>query len=159
MNKKEFFRLVKKDKYQVFLLSSPVPFPISFLIHPWFITVKKGRINRWEVIQFPNQCRTSWGHVHLNYLEPWKGWNVIPFGEKIRFDSKLIGKIEGGKNSVAGKMIKLIEKNARTCFFVEKYNPFTFNSNSFVQWILDSFPDSGLKLPWNAWGKNYLSLY
>lgn len=29
------------------------------------------------------------------------------------------------------------------------------NSNSFIHWIVNQVPDCGLKLPWNAWGKDY----
>jgi len=29
------------------------------------------------------------------------------------------------------------------------------NSNTFIQWVLNHFPNSGLKLPRNAFGKNY----
>ena len=52
MNQVEFYRLVKKDKYQVFLMASRCPMPFVFALHTWFVLNKKGEIDRWEAGQF-----------------------------------------------------------------------------------------------------------
>jgi len=156
MNEVEFKRLVKKDKYQVFLFSSPIPIPLNFIVHTWFVLNKKGKLSRWEVWEHKNKCKTSWGHVHLNLHKPEIGIRMLPFSNfkpyGPRFNSKLIGKIEG-KN--AKKMIDFIEKNSKDSVFVNNYNYFGPNSNTYTQWIIDKFEKSKLKLPLSALGKNY----
>lgn len=159
MNEQKFNKLIKKDRYQVFLFSSPIPRPLSFIVHTWIVTVNKGNINRWEVWEFPNCCKTSWGHVHLNLFKPWIGIRKNPFGEKLRFESLLLGMIEGKKGSIAEKMVNFITKNCKNYPFTNNYKYILGpNSNSFIKWILNKFPETNLKLPWNAFGKGYKNL-
>ena len=156
MDQKEFRKLIKKDLYQVFLFESPIPRPFSFIVHSWIVTNNKGKINRWEVWEFKKQCKTSWGYVHLNLLKPWIGMNKGYLGKGLRFKSRLLGKIEGEKGSVAGKMIKFIEKNAKNYKYSQEYEYVPGpNSNTFIQWIIDKFPKSKFKLGKNALGKGY----
>ena len=155
MEKKDFFGLIKKDQYQIFIFSSPVPLPFSIAAHSWIVINIKGNLKRWEILFWPNQCKTSWEHLHLNVKLPWEGWEVLPF-LKLNFSSKLIGKIEGKKGSLAEKMTSWIDKNAKIYPYSVKYHAFPGpNSNTFIQWILNKFPESGLKLQWNAFGKGY----
>lgn len=157
MDRKNFNGLIDKEGYQFFLFSSPVSIPINFAIHSWVVTNKKGKINRWEVWNLPNQCETSWGYVHLNLWGPSEGMRTYPYGKKL-FESKLIDKIDGGENSIAYRIINFIDKNAQKYPFFNQYNLLGPNSNSFVQWILNKFPEANLNLPWNAFGKNYSRL-
>ncbi len=155
MKEKEFQQSIRKNKYQVFLLISPITRPLSFASHVWIVTGNRGKMNRWEVWQFKGKCKTSFGHVHKNLFDLLVGMKKYPFG-KSRFESKLLGKIEGAKNSLAKKIVDFIEKNAGKYKYAYKYRYVPGpNSNSFVQWILDEFPESRLKLPQHAIGKNY----
>jgi hypothetical protein len=152
MNENSFKKIIKKNQNQVLFFFSPLPIPFNFALHTWIVTSKKGKVKRWEVWQFRNQCKTSNGHVHLNLFKPWIGMRKF-FFTKLRFDSKLLGKIEGAK---AERIIKFIEKNAMNYKYTKKYyyipGP---NSNTFTTWILNKFPQLNVKLPWNAFGKNY----
>ena len=45
MEKNEFLKLIKKDRYQVFLFSSPLPLPVIFASHVWIVTeIKENEI-------------------------------------------------------------------------------------------------------------------
>ena len=156
MNEKEFQKLIKKDKYQVFLFSSQLPYPLNFIIHTWFVTSNKGKISRWEIWQSKNKCKTSWNHLHLNLFPTSEGMRKSYFTSKYIYNSTLINKIEGNKNSTAHKMLNLIEKESKNYPYNNKYFPFPGpNSNTFTQWIIDQFPKANFKLPKNALGKKY----
>lgn len=182
MNKQQFQKLVKKDRYQVFLFSSPVPLPLSYFRHTWFVTNDKGKINRWEIWNvknahvkdkgvldhtrnskgisqcFRNKCKTSWGHLHKNLFKPWKGRPKIPLTKKPTFNSKLMSVVEGKKGSNAEKMVKYINNSNKNYPYLIKYNyVFGPNCNTYIQRIIEKFPKSGFKLRWNALGKDYNS--
>ena len=152
MDEIEFANLVNKKRYQIFLFSSKLPFPFNFAVHTWIVSNKKGRINRWEVWQFKNMKKDSQGHINRNLFSHSIGLKRFILGKK-RWESVLLFKIEG---LIAEKMIKFIEKEYSNYPYRNRYlyvpGP---NSNTFIQWILDKFPKSGLILPKNAIGKNY----
>lgn len=157
MEEKEFKKLIDKNKYQIFLFSCPCGIPISFAAHTWIITNKKGKINRYSGswIRYPDGKHVS----SKSFYKPHEGIYVLPaetklsFLDKIRWKSKLIKKLDG---DVAKKIIKFCERNLNKYPYPEKYHFYPGpNSNTFIQWIIDHFPESGFKLPWNAFGKNY----
>jgi hypothetical protein len=154
MKDQEFQELVDVNKYQVFLFTCPVTIPLNFAVHPWIVTNRVGEIDRWEVWQDADQCETSYSHVHRNLLDLSQGVRKWPYGNS-RFDSKLIGKIEGDVNSIADRMSNFIEVTSPRYHHREKYRLLGPNSNTFVQWILDEYPRSNLRLPVNAIGKGY----
>lgn len=159
MNKKEFLKLVKKDKYQIFLFSSPVPRPYSFAIHVWFVINKKGKIDRWEFGKFRSKAEKSWGLVHLNVRkDPTEGMNKSFKKNYPRFSGNLIKCIEGDSSSQAKKIVDFLERKAKYYPLRDEYRMTGPNSNTWVRWVLDHFPDSGLKIPWNAFGKNWKGL-
>ena len=154
MNESDFKKLLKKDKYQVFLCKTPANTLLRFIIHTYFITNDKGKIKRWEILYLKSLCKTSWSHLHLNYLKPWQGFVKSFFSRNgPRFSGQIMSKVE---ERSAIKIIKFIEKSPQIYKFNNYYLAYPGpNSNTFTQWILDHFPESGLKLPWNAFGKNY----
>ncbi len=158
MDEQIFNKLIKKDKYQVFLFGSKCTIPILFANHPWFVVSKKGRISRWEVLMIPEGCKSSWNHLHLNFLPPTTGINIIPYNLNYRWQSKLLGMIEGTKSSLVKKVIDVIENSPTNYPFNKKYSLFSPNSNSYVQWVLNQFPETNLNLPWNSFGKQYENL-
>jgi len=73
-----------------------------------------------------------------------------------RYPSKIIGQIDGKKKSIAEKMANFILKKSKEYPFRNKYKMYPGpNSNTYTQWVLNYFPNSGLKLPINAFGKNW----
>lgn len=155
MNEKEFEKIINKNKYQVFLFSSPVPIPLNFAVHTWFVINLKGKINRWEFGKFWGGPHPNGIGVFKNLLEPTKGMNIYWWKTNPRFKSKLISYIQGDEKSVAKNLALFIEENSNDYPLKNTYKLLGPNSNSFMKWVLDKFPNSDLKLPFNAFGKNY----
>ena len=157
MKKNEFEKIKDKSKYQVFCFSSPVPFPLCFAVHTWFVINLKGKIHRIEFGKFmvsENEKRVKTG-VFKDFIRPTNGMNKYFWKPKPRFKSKLIGVVEGGENSIAKKMTVFIKNKSSEYPLKDKYSLIGPNSNTFTQWILDKFHESDLKLPFNAFGKRY----
>jgi len=155
MDEKEFKKLIKKDRYQVFLFSCPAPIPTNFAPHYWFVINKKGKISRWEVLMPSSQVKTSWDHLHKTTKHFAEGLNKIHYTILPRSKSSLVGFIEGKNGSTAQKMAKFIFYSPKKYPYCGMYNPLGPNSNTFIQWIINHFPESGFKLSWRAIGKGY----
>lgn len=155
-NEKDITKLINKNKYQVFLLVTKVFRPYQFAVHSWIMTSNKGKLKRWDVFDVKNRKGKKWGYVYLNGKELWEGGNIYEDKEYPKYDSKVIGIIGGGKNSLAQKIIQFTDKHAKDYPMRDKYVRYPGpNSNTFTQWILNRFPEANWKLPWNAFGKNY----
>jgi len=155
MNKEEFSELINRNKYQVFLFSSPVPYPLNFAVHTWFVVNLKGKISRWEFGRFKESPHKNGIGVLKNFFEPTKGMNKYFWKSHPRFSSKLIDFIEGADDSVAKDLSEFIEKFSNSYPLKEKYILTGPNSNTFVQWVLDKYSEANIKLPFNAIGKRY----
>jgi hypothetical protein len=154
MTKQEDYSyLIDKDKYQVFLFKSMACFPFLFAVHPWFVLNKEGELSRWEV-GFSRKYKTekSWGYLYKNRLSLFLGSESLPFIYKFFNKGELVGSVEG---EIAQKMIDLIYDSPHTYTYSNKYRLWGPNSNTYVKWIIDNFPESGLKLPSNAYGKDF----
>lgn len=156
MDEKKFHKLIKKDLYQVFLFSCPAPIPINIALHYWFVVNNKGKLSRWDVFTKPNQNKTSWSHLHKQTSHLSEGMEKLMFKYDERSKSTLRGQLSGGKESIAEKMVKFIEKSPEKYPYCKKYRAVPGpNSNSYIQWIINKFPKSKFKLFWRAIGKNY----
>ena len=165
-DREKFLNLVKKDKYQVFLFVSRANLPFFFATHPWLVVNNKGTISRfgvaWEKSMQPIVAfgelgpKGHWGHLYKNYFPPWQGIGVFPFSWRYFWKGYLLQCIEGDENSTAKQIVEFVEKSGETYPYKENYSLLGPNSNTYVQWVLNHFPDSGLKLPWNAFGKKHL---
>src|SRR3989344_374695 len=155
MRLEEFQKLVKKDKYQVFVFTCPAHFPFVFARHPWLVVNKKGTLSRWEVLFRKNLLEQKCNHVHINFLPPWRGIEIFPFVRTFNGKSKLLKIIEGDENSPVRKLIDFIENSKENYPHYSKYFLMGPNSNTYVKWILNNFPEIEVKLPWNAVGKGY----
>lgn len=155
MNELQFHHLLKHDLYQVFLLGCPASMPISAWSHPWFVVNKKGVISRWEIIWQPDLCETSWGHLHKNRWPPFQGIEIFAPSHGLFWPSRLSGLVEGGEGSLAHRMADFIERSPETYPFCYEYSFLGPNSNTYGQWVLDAFPEAGLHLRWNSYGKKY----
>ena len=90
-------------------------------------------------------------------MPPSMGMNKYLFLRFPRNKSKIIGFIEGGKNSFAEEIIKFLHKKIKIYPFKSRYHYIPGpNSNTFSEWIIKKFPETGWKLPWNAFGKHYV---
>ena len=148
--------LISNHPYQVLLLSSPLPVPFHFAVHTWLLSVDHGEIKRWEVWQSKNNCKTSWGHVHLNLFSPWVGVKKSFLARNSRHPYTVHSVTKGAANSPAAEIIHFLENKIMHYPFLERYRYLPGpNSNSFIQWVVNHFPDAGLELPPNAWGKRY----
>ena len=98
---------IKKDKYQVYLLSSPISIPLPFALHTYFVSISKGKIQRWDVFHRYELKKPCWGYLHLNAHNLEKGISVIPYFEiGPRWNSKIISYIEGNENSLASSLTR-----------------------------------------------------
>ena len=109
-------KLIKPDKYQVFLMKSRASIPIMFAYHPWFLINKKGVISRWEVVWKPSEysTRTSWGHLGKIFMSPFIGLRILLFTHKFLWNSTLVKMLEGDELSTASRMIEAIELSHET---------------------------------------------
>ena len=158
MDKKQFIKLIDHNKDQIFISSSPVALPFSFAVHTYFITNNKGEVHRWEVYDEKEKCETSWGYVHQNLLDPTEGNKKLPGILESSFKSGLVNMLEEN-GPIVPDMIDFIKTESKNYPFRDVYNKvWTPNSNTYTQWILNHFPESGLSLPWNAYGKGFSGL-
>lgn len=152
MGNKNFENLVDKEKYQVFIFSSPASLPINFARHPWIVVNNKGVVSRWEVMHFKNKNDKRLKYIHLNARSPFCG-NIVFYPLELLFwKTKLMGFIEG---DIALKAIDFIERSIENYVYYDKYSFLGPNSNTYVQWILNKFPEFKIKLSWRFIGKNY----
>lgn len=156
MNEQDFNRLLKNDKYQVFLFACPATLPYAFARHPWFVVNQKGNISRWEIFWRPQYGHLlRWGHLHKDFFPPLQGIEMFFLSQKHFWGSgTLRGYVEGDEGSLAARMAACIECSGETYPYCRTYSLLGPNSNTYVQWVLDQFPESGLHLPWNAFGKH-----
>ena len=148
--------LIKNDRCQVFLFTCLASIPFMFARHPWFVVCKKGVISRWEVVWEPGRSKTSWGYLHKDLYSPSQGIEMFFFSHKFFWKhGRLLGMIEGLEGSIAYRMADLIEASPQTYPYCDRFSLRGPNSNTYVQWVLDNFPESNLSLPWNSIGKHF----
>jgi hypothetical protein len=151
MNQKEFNQILDKTTNQFFIFSTGVSRPKYFVKHLYIVTNQKGKINRFEIYRFKNKKNPEHGHIHKNYVAPTTGHRKKLFNKNKKIDSKLIKIISG---NLAEKINKSVNENYLNYKFKNKYNLLGPNCNTYVQWILNQFPETKIKLPFLAIGKN-----
>lgn len=151
----QFQKLLKPDNLQVFLMICPGNIPFNFARHPFFVVNKRGVLSRWELLFRWDKQEPDWGHIHLNFLPPFQGIGVFPFQKKFYWKADSIGSVEGEEDSTAKQIIDFLEKSPYTYPFRNHFFLTGPNSNTYVQWVLDHFPEFNVKLPWNSFGKDY----
>lgn len=150
---KDFENLIKKDKYQVFVFCCPSYLPHSLFKHPWFVLNKKGVISRWEVKHFINEKNLN--HLFIDDRVPFQGVGLTYCIEKYFWKSEFLGLIEGDENSTAQKAIEFIENSEKTYPYCDRYFFLGPNSNTYVQNVLNKFPEFNIKLSWHFIGKDF----
>ncbi len=155
MKEKTFQKKISRHKYQVFIFKSKLPKPVNFATHSWFVIVKNKKITRWEVYGHEQKNGKKWGHVYKNSFEPIQGLKKKIFSKKHN-NSSIIGKVQGGTDSLANKMVNFIEKESSKYVNAGQFHYVLGpNCNTYVQWVLDRFPECKIKLPKSAIGKDY----
>ena len=136
-------------------LASETSLPIRLATHVWIVTVYNGIINRWDILHKEQPAEKCVGHLHKNFQKPFQGLPKYYFENKEHWNSSLVGFVSGKKESVAHTVFTFVEKQITTYQYTTSYvmlpGP---NSNSFVQWVIDSF-SLPIVLPATALGKNY----
>ncbi len=150
---------IDTTKYQIFIVSSPTSIPLVGFLHTYIVANEKGKLTRWDVWHIKKRVSSSSGYVHKNTYQPWEGLSII-YGNslsknRLRWSIKIIKVIGGERNSLAYKMVKFINKKAFSYPLKNYYSFLGPNSNTFVQWFLDKFPQAKVKLPLRAVGKGY----
>lgn len=160
MNNTNLENLVDKSKYQVFVLSSPSPIPLSFARHTWFVVNKMGILDRYEIFHLKNSKGTrtdciSNGYLYKNYYPPFQGIGIF-FSNRKKFfwKARLEYKLEDNQDTVK-KLITEIENSLLDYPYKDQYYGLGPNSNSYPMWILNKFPEIKVKLPYNAVGRNF----
>lgn len=146
---KNFEYLINKEKYQVFIFYSSAYFPFNFFRHPWIVLNKKGEISRWEIRHNINKYNQT--HLFVNNQPIFEGINKTIF-IKSKWKTKMLGFIE---DKIALNAIDFIEKSKESYPYINKYTGCGPNSNTYIQWILNKFPEFNIKLSWRFIGKNY----
>jgi hypothetical protein len=142
--------------YQIFLMNCHCGLPISFAKHHWLVVNRKGVVTRWDVLIEEDHCgEKSWGHLHLNAKKPFEPLGTLSITGESLWKAKMEGMIEGGEGSLAEKMANFIENSPSNYPFCYKYSLLSPNSNSYIQWVLNHFPEFKAELPWNAFGKGH----
>lgn len=152
-NEENFENLIKKEKYQVFVLSCPIYFPFGLARYGWFVVNKKGIVSRYEVRH--DNAKSDSKYFKINTEFPFKGIELTFFIKNIFRKGKLEGSIEGYDNSVAQKAVEFLEKTEKNYPYYFKYSFLGPNSNTYVQNVLNHFPEFKVKLSWRFIGKNF----
>jgi hypothetical protein len=92
--------------------------------------------------------------IYKNFFPPFQGIEIFPFLQKYFWKGHLLGQVEG---DAAERMVKFIKDSPNTYPYTEEYFLSGPNSNTYAQWVLNNFPEFKVVLPWNAFGKNYLT--
>lgn len=147
---------IDPNKYQVWLYTSRVRLPFSFAVHPWFVVNNLGTVARYEVTAPVYDRDKSVGHLNQDVYPPFRGWPILRHFDTPTWPIHLCGFVEGDEQSLAKDMIDCIESTFDDYPYRDIYNltkgP---NSNTYAQWVLEQFPQAGMHLPWNAFGKKY----
>jgi hypothetical protein len=164
----EFQSLIKKDTYQVFLLVCPATLPFSFATHPWLVVNRKGVVSRhgvsWRKAAKSSKplfgqhlCTECSEHVHKDARPPMEGIEIFPLVQKYLWKGRILKSIEGDDGSLAKRMADFIDESVTAYPYKDRYALLGPNSNTYIGWILEHFPESGMRLPWTAIGKGFRS--
>lgn len=137
-------------------------FPFNFALHTWIELKKDNTTDRydfWGYTSMPEAHRLG-GFIYKNLFPNHLGTKfsllASPHTLGGRLPGRVYSEIEGGDGSEAHEVFTLITDKVGSYPHKDEYGMiFGPNCNSFTQWLINLKPDSGLRLPWNAWGKSY----
>jgi hypothetical protein len=135
------------DDLVVELRSAPLPGPLGCLArHHYFVVFDpvSGRVQRWDLWQYPNAGGDSWGHVHRNLMSPDSGTG----GGPPRLERRWHGDEARALLAALGRPDEYPYRGG----YVALPGP---NCNTYVAWVLRQAGVS-LDLDPRALGKDYL---
>ena len=146
-----FEDLIDKEKYQVFVFCCPALVPFNFFRHPWFVINKKGETHIYEV----GDIKIDSSYLHKDIRPLFIGIEYVRFIKNLYSKARLLGYVEGNEDSVARRAVDFIENSEKSYPYCKKYFYTGPNSNTYLQWVLNKFPEFNIKLSWRFIGKNY----
>lgn len=143
-------------KYHIYFFCCRAHIPLHFALHTWIVIITPEESVRFEVLYKKDSSQEHFGYIHKNYYPPEQGIRKIS-GSLGYWKSRLIGNIQGDEGSLAEQIVIFMKDHSSHYPFKELYRSYQGpNSNTYTAWILSKFPEAGIQLPWNAFGKNYL---
>jgi hypothetical protein len=127
---------------------------VNYFVHTRIVTKDpEWNIHRRELGHFKNTEHPSMGYLHHNFLLPWQGITKHLRTTKNHFKSKLLLHISGGKESIAQKIVEWTNRKITKYPYKKNYRRIRRNSNTFIQRIINNFPEIDIELPKRAIGK------
>lgn len=143
-------------KYHFFIFYSSAIFPLNFSKHFRIVTVNKQTTHRREIGHFKNKNNPKLWYLHIDFLNPIIWLKKFLWKTNKHRESHLAYHETWKENSLAHKAVSFVENSPHKYPYINKYILFPWpNSNTYLQRILNNFPQIKFKLPRNAFGKNY----
>lgn len=140
---------IDREKFQVLILYCPAYFPFNFFRHPWFVLNEKGNVSRWEVRHHINKQNNN--YLFVNNQNPFEGINKFPY-IKSKWNARFLKLIEG---DLAEKITNFIKTSGDKYPYINNYCLNGPNSNTYLVWVLNNFPEINLELSSRFIGKDY----
>ncbi len=147
----------------------PASLPFSFAVHTHLAVNRKGALTRYTIsyrkARFDGKpLFTGSGHIctdcnqylHKDGKPPTMGGvEVFPYVASPVWKVRVAGCLEGGEESLAKRICDFLESSFASYPYADRYSVLGPNSNTYPAWILKHFPESDIRLPWNAFGKRF----
>ncbi len=149
-----------QDLYAVQVWQTPMPWPLHYAVHTWFVVSYRYQIDRFEVWATLGSFTGS--ALVQNATAPYVGFRTSFFDRvvnprKIGVATK-VGEVSGTVGSEAYELYQSVYHSMTEYPFKLRYRMWPGpNSNTYVQWVLAKHPNIDIVLPWNAFGKKYRS--
>ncbi len=154
--KKAFEQEIEKGERNFFIYFSPVWLPFVFAIHTRILTVTpNGEIHKYQVHSIKNSAKRLW-YMYIDDQDPMVGDSKYIWKEQPRYSWKQLCKVTWWKGSLAERVVNFMKNDIGKYPYKKTYRFVPWpNSNTFVARIMNAFPKLKIRLPWNAFGKNY----
>jgi Protein of unknown function (DUF3750) len=149
----------REDEYIVSIWITPMPWPLSFAVHAWFVC-EHGNVRDRVEVWAPVWVKQGSSTIVKNALDPEMGFrksylqsvsNPRKRGKATKYEE-----IRGYEGSIAYELYQCIMQSERYYPYTKSYRMWPGpNSNTFVSWVLSRFTQLSVRLPWNAFGKGY----
>jgi hypothetical protein len=148
--------------YSVALWSTPMPWPLSFAVHVWFVVTCDEVSDRYEV--WAKLGKINGTAVVKNALDLQSGFRTSYFSHPVTPKktgvATLLARVEGEAGSVVAELYQRIVSSPQMYPHTTRYRMWPGpNSNTYVAWCVAPCPDLQVALPWNAFGKNFPTVY